>query len=252
MDYPEKEEAIKEEQRFELVENGRSEKVKEGTTKFVKPKTEVHRTQYIFGLKGQKAAAERRRFDVNKIIHNHPKSILPSFDEDEDNRQYSSESRSDEETNRGLLLNRSTEERDPSSAESLYKDEYETSSSRYSQRSKSSVEETLREEGSRRRYDSDIVEEYSSAEEESSQSVKKDIVDDDERRYCCCRASSYVLVIELVRHFSVSAAHRGHRARSQQLVVCITSSPSSPLSMYYPTDHHFPSQRVTPFLDRTL
>ncbi len=34
-----------------------------------KKKTEVHRTQFIFGLQGQKAAAERRRFDVNKIIN---------------------------------------------------------------------------------------------------------------------------------------------------------------------------------------
>ena len=32
-------------------------------TKFYKPNTEVHRTQLIFGLKGQKAAAKRRRFD---------------------------------------------------------------------------------------------------------------------------------------------------------------------------------------------
>ena len=38
------------------------------STKINKPKTQVHRTQFIFGLKSQKAAAERRRFDVNKFI----------------------------------------------------------------------------------------------------------------------------------------------------------------------------------------
>ena len=37
-------------------------------TKIKKPKTQVYRTQFIFGLKSQKAAAERRRFDVNKFI----------------------------------------------------------------------------------------------------------------------------------------------------------------------------------------
>ncbi len=65
-------------------------------TKLYKPRrTEVHRTQIIFGLNGHKAAAERRRFDVRKIGESPSEIHSPADDEFHHNhRSFSSKSAS--------------------------------------------------------------------------------------------------------------------------------------------------------------
>jgi hypothetical protein len=141
--------------------DGGSTQSKSGT-KFNKPKTEVHRTQFIYGLKGQKAAAERRRFDVNKFINSPPKSNHASSESEVHDKSYHSD--------RNIL------------DQGIDSD----SSSGYSRNSRSSVgefvHESYREEEESRRYDSELIERYTSSDDSSycsSTPHSKDNYDDD-------------------------------------------------------------------------
>ena len=148
-------------------------------TKIKKPKTQVYRTQFIFGLKSQKAAAERRRFDVNKFIeksHGSNHSSLEREVHEHDTCSNSSLSIRhilDQENDRSSLVSpNGYDEEDQPCAESVYDsiyDEHGDSSSGYSQNSKSTVGElphnTYREEEESGRYDSELIERYTSSDD---------------------------------------------------------------------------------------
>jgi hypothetical protein len=147
------------------------------STKINKPKTQVHRTQFIFGLKSQKAAAERRRFDVNKFIEKSHGSNHSSLEREVHEHTCSNSSLSirhilDQENDSSLVSPNGYDEEDQPCAESVYDsiyDEHGDSSSGYSQNSRSTVGElphnTYREEEESRRYDSELIERYTSSDD---------------------------------------------------------------------------------------